>query len=222
MLISIIIPVLNEEGSIKNLLQQLQSYRQQGHEIIVVDGGSEDNTFAVSKLLADKTIESQPNRSTQMNRGTEYASHDILWFLHADSLIPENAVGKIQMALNKKNWGRFNISLSGTSWMFRIIENMINLRSCITGIATGDQGLFMKREIFEVVQGYSNLPLMEDIDLSKKLKRISTPVCLKDKIITSSRRWEKHGILKTVLLMWQLRFLYWFGVSADKLAQKYK
>ena len=222
MLISIIIPVLNEENSIKELLQQLQTYRKQGHEVIVVDGGSTDKTISISELLSDKVITSEPGRATQMNNGASQAKFDGLWFLHADTLVPENVIECIQQALMAQQWGRFNIKLSGSNMLFRIIERMMNFRSCITGIATGDQGIFVKRKIFESVSGYSNIPLMEDVNLSKKLKKLSKPVCLKKQLITSSRRWEKNGILSTIILMWYLRFLYWLGVSTDKLASQYR
>lgn len=223
-LISIIIPVLNEEDSIKSLLQQLQRYRQQGHEIIVVDGGSHDKTVANSASLSDKVILSEPGRATQMNQGARQASQEILWFLHADTTPSEYSIDRIHQALviNDIDWGRFNIKLSGRNILYRVIERMINLRSCFSGIATGDQGIFVKKKTFEKVGGYSNLPLMEDIDLSRKLKKLSPPFCIKEKIMTSSRRWEQYGILATMLLMWRLRFLFWIGVSADKLAAQYK
>jgi len=222
MLISIIIPVLNEEGSIKNLLQQLQTYRKQGHEVIVVDGGSDDNTCAISKLLSDKLITSGAGRALQMNNGAAQSKNEILWFLHADTLITDSSVKLIQKALSENDWGRFNVRLSGSSILFRVIETLMNIRSCLTGIATGDQGMFVKREVFNSVKGFPALPLMEDIELSKKLKLISRPICINERLITSSRRWEEKGILLTVLLMWKLRFLYWLGVSADKLARQYK
>jgi len=222
MLVSIIIPVLNEEGSIKSLLQQLQVYRQQGHEVVVVDGGSTDKTVSISELLSDKVISSEAGRAVQMNNGAKQAKFDILWFLHADTLISDKTIEKIQQALNENDWGRFNVKLSGSHILFRLIEKMMNIRSCLTGIATGDQGIFVKKHVFNTVNGYPNIPLMEDIEISKKLKLISRPVFIKKILTTSSRRWEEKGILSTVLLMWRLRFLYWVGVSANKLAAQYR
>lgn len=222
LIVSIIIPTLNEEASIKNLLLQFQPYREQGHEVIVVDGGSKDNTIAIAEEYSDKVIQSQPGRAVQMNNGAIQSKGMVLWFLHADTVIPGNALNQIEQALINSDWGRFDVRLSGSHLLFRVIEKMMNLRSCISGIATGDQGIFVKKENFDSVQGYSDIPLMEDIDFSKKLKSISSPVCIKEKLITSSRRWEENGILATVFLMWRLRFLYWLGVSADKLAVQYR
>ena len=222
MFISIIIPVLNEEQSVKALLQQLQIYRQQGHEVIVVDGGSDDETVPISKLLADKVITSESGRAKQMNKGVAQSTNEVLWFLHADTSISENAIKTIQESLNKYDWGRFNIKLSGSNFLFRIIENMINIRSCLSCVATGDQGIFVKRKTFESIGGYSEIPLMEDVALSNKLKNVSRPVCVKEMLTTSSRRWENKGIIKTTLLMWYLRFLYWIGVSPNTLANLYR
>lgn len=222
MFISIIIPVLNEEQSVKTLLQQLQICRQQGHEVIVVDGGSHDETVSISKTLADKVITSESGRAKQMNKGVAESTNEVLWFLHADTSIPENVIETVQKSLFKCDWGRFNIKLSGPHFLFRIIEKMINIRSCLSGVATGDQGIFVKRKIFESIGGYSEIPLMEDVAFSKKLKNISRPACIKETLTTSSRRWEKNGIIKTILLMWNLRFLYWIGVTPDKLAKLYR
>ena len=222
MLISIVIPVLNEEKALQVLLDQLQSYREQGHEVVVVDGGSNDNTCSVASTLCDQLITSESGRAIQMNKGAEFSKNNILWFLHADTLVPEHSIEKIQKALEDNDWGRFNIKLSGSRFVFRVIERMINIRSCVFSIATGDQGIFLNKNTFNKVNGYSVIPLMEDVNLSKKLKSLSHAVCLNEKITTSSRRWEKYGILSTVLLMWKLRFLYWTGVSAERLALQYK
>ena len=221
MSVSIIIPVLNEEKSIRAVLERLQPFRRQGCEVIVVDGGSEDQTCVLAHGLADKVVSSAKGRALQMNHGAANATHDVLWFLHADSLAPDSAIEKIESSLANRDWGRFNVKLSGSHRFFRIIETMMNLRSCITGIATGDQGIFVKRDAFFSVNGFPDIPLMEDIELSQNLKKSSKPACLKDKLITSSRRWEKKGIVSTVMLMWKLRFLYFIGVTADKLARQY-
>lgn len=222
MRVSIIIPALNEENNISEMLQSLQPYRQHGHEVIVVDGGSRDNTIELAKALADQVISSSPGRALQMNNGVSHARYDVLWFLHADTQVPVNAINDIEQALSNSVWGRFDIQLSGSHILFRIIEKMINLRSCLSGIATGDQGIFVKRKIFDSVNGYAVIPLMEDVELSKKLKCIAKPCCIKRTLITSSRRWEEQGILSTILLMWRLRFLYWLGVSATRLARQYR
>lgn len=220
--VSIIIPALNEEKNIKSCLDALQLYRKQGNEIIVVDGGSADRTCEMAKALADHVVSSSAGRAKQMNTGAACAKYNTLWFIHADTLVPANAVEKIDAALKQYDWGRFNVKLSGSHWFFRIIETMMNLRSCLTGIATGDHGIFVKREIFLSVKAYPEIPLMEDIELSTKLKKLSKPACLKEKLITSSRRWEDKGMMQTVFLMWKLRLLYFIGVSADKLVQQYK
>ena len=223
MKISIVIPTLNEAKDIQKTLALLQPLRERGHEIIISDGGSTDNTTKLAASLADKIISSAKSRASQMNTGAKKASGDILWFLHADTFIPENSDIIIRNHLQNSNkvWGRFNIRLSGQHFLFRIIERMVNLRSKLTGIATGDQGIFIRQEYFKKLNGFSEIPLMEDIEISTRLKSFSSPICLTQKLITSSRRWEKHGILKTVFLMWQLRLAYFMGTSANKLARKY-
>lgn len=222
MKLSIIIPVYNEVEHIVSSLRQLQNYRLQGHEVIVVDGGSQDNTFDCAVGLVDKLLVSKPGRAMQMNIGAEQASGDVLVFLHADTKLPEKANSLIANALDQGyQWGRFNVQLSGKHFLFRIIEAMMNWRSCVTGIATGDQVIFVRRAVFGQAGTYPEIKLMEDIELSKRLKRFGKPVCIKQRVTTSSRKWEKNGIVKTVLLMWQLRLLYFFGVSADKLFSLY-
>ena len=222
MKLSIIIPVYNEAANIIATLRRLQNYRFQGHEVIVVDGGSRDNSFDCAVGLVDKLLMSRPGRATQMNIGAEQASGEVLVFLHADTELPPLANTLIAEAINKKQqWGRFNVRLSGQHRFFRIIETMMNWRSCLTGIATGDQVIFVRRNVFQQAGGYPEIKLMEDIELSKKLKAFSKPACIKQRVTTSSRRWEQNGMVKTVLLMWQLRLLHFFGVAPDKLYSRY-
>lgn len=222
--ISIIVPALNEADSIVSTLDRLKPFRMAGHEVIVVDGSSEDETVNMATSRADKIINSVPGRAQQMNVGANQATGDVLWFLHADTLVPDNAIQLILHVFeNQKNqWGRFDIRLSGKQLMLRLVERLMNLRSRITGIATGDQGIFVRREVFESVGGFAPIPLMEDLDISRRLKKCSRPCCLNAKLITSSRRWEENGILRTVLLMWRLRLAYALGVRPDKLVNYYK
>jgi len=226
--LSIIIPCLNEAENIVASLKPLQIMRQRGHEIILCDAGSNDNTVQLSQPWIDHCSQSARGRAVQMNAGANLANGDVLCFLHADTLAQKNIDSLILDALNQqthkeKSWGFFSIKLSSPRWQFRIIEWLINTRSCLSRIATGDQGLFIKHELFKELNGFAEIPLMEDIELSKRLKKISPPVCIKKhKLITSSRRWEKHGILRTILLMWKLRFAYFLGAPESRLAKAYK
>lgn len=224
MRISVIVPTLNESDSIVATLDRLKPFRMDGHEVIVVDGGSQDETVKLATSRADKIIKSAPSRAQQMNIGASHASGDVLWFLHADTLVPADAAQLILRVFeNQKNqWGRFNIRLSGKHLLLRMVERLMNLRSRITGIATGDQGIFVQREAFDSVGGFMPIPLMEDLDISKRLKKLSRPYCVDAKLITSSRRWEENGVLRTILLMWRLRLAYALGVSPEKLAHDYK
>ena len=223
MKVSIIIPVLNEVEHIAETLASLSICRDQGHEVIVVDGGSEDVTMHLAEPLADKVFQSGRGRALQMNAGINAATGDVLMFLHADTRLPDDALTAVKRAIaDGYFWGRFDVRLSGRSFMLRIIERMMNLRSCVTGIATGDQAIFISRECLDIVGKYAELPLMEDIDFSKRLRDVGWPACLKNVVVTSSRRWEDRGVWKTVLLMWRLRLLYFFGVPAERLARHYQ
>ncbi len=223
MKVSIVIPVLNEAGHIVDTLLSLQHCRSQGHEIIVVDGGSVDETAALSQPYADRVLHSEAGRARQMNTGIDAAGGDVLLFLHADTRLPAGAFDKIIRAVEEGHfWGRFNVRLSGKQFLFRVIERMMNLRSCLTGVATGDQAIFVSRESIDIVGCYPVLPLMEDVVFSKRLRNLDWPACLKQPVLTSSRRWEEKGIWRTMLLMWRLRLLFFLGVPAEKLAKQYR
>jgi len=221
--ISIILPTLNEDAQIVTCLRALQPLRAQICELIVVDGSSQDQTAALAKPLADHVIVSPKGRAAQMNAGAALAQGDILWFLHADSLPPLNAIDLIRAALAHPNryWGRFDVRLSGRQPLLRVVETLMNLRSRCTSIATGDQGIFVRRHLFERVGGYPPVALMEDIALGTRLRRHSRPVCLRQRVQTSSRRWERNGILRTILLMWRLRLAYFLGTDPERLARLY-
>ena len=221
---SIIIPVFNDTDALSALLDQLQPARQQGHEIIVVDGASDDDPQAVCQGRAEHFLTSLPGRSIQMNTGADVADGDVLWFLHADSQL--NVIACIQQILSAiasgKVWGRFDIRLSGSDWRLRVVEKLMNWRSAFTGIATGDQGIFISRHVFRQHDGYADIPLMEDIELSRRSRKLSFPARCTEPITTSSRRWERNGIIRTILLMWYLRLAYALGVNPVQLKKLYK
>jgi len=202
----------------------LQKFRRKGVEFVIVDGGSTDATIELARPLCDVIVESPKGRAKQMNAGANQARGELLLFLHADTLLPDNFLFLIEQEWrkNKKLWGRFNVRLSGSHFSLRLIESCMNLRSRWTGIATGDQAIFVNAALFHELQGYPDIPLMEDIALSKALKKHSHPISLPEQVITSSRRWEKFGIWRTVFLMWQLRLAYFFGVNPRRLAVRYE
>ncbi len=222
MRISIIIPVCNEAAVIVGTLERLQRYRKAGHQLILVDGGSGDATVSLATPWVDQLLVCAPGRARQMNHGAQQATGDWLLFLHADTQLPEAMDGLIKHHLQSEStWGRFDLRLSGRHWIFRIVERMINLRSRWTGIATGDQALFVCRDTFEKIGGFASIALMEDIDLSRRLKKMAAPVCISQPVITSSRRWEERGICRTIFQMWWLRLLYFCGVTPEKLVKIY-
>jgi rSAM/selenodomain-associated transferase 2 len=220
--LSVIIPVLNEAERIGELLATLHAWRAQGVEVIVADGGSRDGTPGLCVGLADQVIASARGRATQMNAGAAASHGDVLLFLHADTVPPPAAPRAIAAATAAgADWGRFDVRIDGTHSLLRVVERMMNWRSRLTGIATGDQAIFVRRASFDAVGGYRAIPLMEDIRLSSALRRISAPACLRDRVRTSGRRWESHGVLPTILLMWALRLAFFFGADPARLARRY-
>lgn len=233
MRLSLVMPVWNEAACIVPALQALAPLRQRGVELIVVDGGSSDGTASLAAPLADRVIVASLGRALQMNAGAAAARGDILLFLHADTQLPDGldgldgpagALTAIERALvePRHDWGRFDVRIVGRSPWLALVGFMMNQRSRLSGIATGDQALFVRRSTFDAVGGYPPQPLMEDIELSRRLRRISAPVCLRERVSTSGRRWETHGVWRTIWLMWQLRLLYWLGTPVDQLAARYR
>lgn len=221
--LSIIVPALNEAGTIVHTLSALAPLRERGAELIVVDGGSRDNTVALAQPCADQLLQSPAGRAQQMNQGAVAARADVLLFLHADTLLPDAADTLIgQQLAQGAAWGRFDVHISGRPVMLRVVAACMNLRSRLTGLATGDQALFMTRELFECVGGFPAQPLMEDIEISRRLRAISAPACLRAKVRTSGRRWEQRGVWRTIVLMWWLRWRYWRGESPHTLARAYR
>jgi rSAM/selenodomain-associated transferase 2 len=218
--VSIIIPVYNDAKLLSETLTVLSQKiaNQPEVEIIICDGGSSDNVFEVAKLNSCHYVTSPPGRSVQMNAGAQIARGQILLFLHADSYLPDNWLQHIRRV---NSWGFFRLRLSGKHWLFRVIEQFIQFRSALSRIGTGDQGLIFVKSFFNQINGFPPIPLMEDIAICKRAKRHHVPNIISDPIVTSSRRWEQNGIIRTVILMWKIRFLYWIGVSTDCLHRKY-
>lgn len=214
-------PVLNESTGILAALGALAPLRASGAEVIVVDGGSADGTVAAATPLADRVLSAPRGRASQMNAGAAEARGRTLLFLHADTRLPPHALTLVEQALADHGWGRFDVAIEGRSMWLAVIAAMMNLRSRLTGIATGDQAIFVPRPAFTAVGGYPDQPLMEDIELSKRLKRLGPPACLRSRVVTSGRRWENRGVWRTILLMWRLRFDYWRGVPAAQLVARY-
>ncbi len=222
--LSVIIPCLNEAAHIGATLSALQGLRSGGAELILVDGGSTDRSVALAKGKADLVVSSLPGRAIQMNAGASRASGRLLWFLHADTIADINTLERIcQLAdSDEQVWGRFRVRIDHPGMIYRCIAFMMNSRSCLTAIATGDQGIFVSRELFEQLGGFAEIPLMEDIEISKRLKKRQRPLCCDEQLTTSSRRWQNHGVLRTIGLMWTLRTAYALGVSPATLALRYR
>ena len=221
MKLSIIVPTLDEAPTIVAALEALAAFRASGHELIVVDGGSTDRTPALAAELADRFLQAARGRARQMNAGAAIATGDALLFLHADTRLPPDAARLVVEALARRGWGRFDVRIEGGSPLLAMVAFCMNWRSRLTGIATGDQAIFVRRGVFAAAGGFSDIPLMEDVALSARLKRISPPACLAARALTSGRRWKRHGVLRTILLMWRLRLAYFFGARPEDLARRY-
>jgi len=221
--LSIVVPVWMEASGVVETLGALQPLRAAGHEVIVVDAGSTDGTARLAGPLADRVVQSEKGRGAQMNAGASVAKGRVLMFLHADTRLPSNALDCLsEFVPSDKAWGRFNVRLSGQGAMFRVIAWFMNQRSRLTGICTGDQALFVRREIFEALRGFDSLPIMEDIEFSRRLRLVSRPFCIYDPVVTDSRRWEQGGVWRTIFLMWRLRWRYWRGESPQALVHSYR
>lgn len=220
--LSIVIPALNEAHGISETLHRLQPMRSAGHEVILVDGGSRDATVEMARTAVDQVLSSAPGRAIQMNLGAARASGDAILFLHADTYLPGDACTLVRDALADTVWGRFDVEIRGTHRMFWTIARAMNWRSRLTGVATGDQAIFIRRQIFNALGGFPEIPLMEDIELCARLRRIAPPACLYETVSTSGRRWKSRGVWRTVFLMWALRSAYALGVPPDLLARCYR
>lgn len=221
--LSVIVPVWREAASIQSFLQSLQQVRAAGHEVIVVDGGSDDGTADVAAPWCDQVLISGKGRALQMNAGADAARGNVLLFLHADTLLPDSAIDRLQHFFSSsEQWGRFDVRLSGQRVIFRVVAWFMNWRSRLTGIATGDQAMFVRASMFRALQGFAPIPLMEDVELSKRLCSLSKPYRIGDPVITDSRRWEQGGAWRTIFLMWRLRWRYWRGESPESLAAAYR
>jgi rSAM/selenodomain-associated transferase 2 len=221
--LSIVVPVLDEAAGIQTTLHALAPLRQRGAQVIVVDGGSSDHSVRLANPLADLLVHGPRGRARQMNAGAAQASAEVLLFLHADTQLPALADELVHQALAAgAEWGRFDVRISGQSALLPVVAWAMNWRSRSTGVATGDQALFLRREVFEAVGGFPDQPLMEDVELSLRLLRRGRPACLRQRVLTSGRRWETRGVWRTIFLMWRLRWRYWRGASPQALAQAYR
>jgi rSAM/selenodomain-associated transferase 2 len=221
--LSVIVPVWMEAAGVTETLRALQTIRTRGHEVVVVDGGSTDRTVELARPLCDRVVVAEKGRALQMNAGAAAATGDLLLFLHADTRLPDNTLEHLaRFVQTRRAWGRFDVRLSGERPLFRVIAWFMNQRSRLTGICTGDQAMFVRRYTFEALGGFQPMPLMEDVEFSRRLCLVSRPFCINEPVVTDSRRWQKNGAWRTILLMWQLRWRYWRGESPESLAQIYR
>ncbi|MEP6607615.1 MAG: TIGR04283 family arsenosugar biosynthesis glycosyltransferase [Burkholderiaceae bacterium] len=227
MRLAVIVPVLDEATVIESTLASLAPARARGTRLIVVDGGSTDSTIERAQPLADRILKSPRGRAQQMNVGARAALEDdadVLLFLHADCQLPDDADRMVRSALQSSGcaWGRFDVRIETHRWLLKIVSTMMNFRSRLTGICTGDQAIFVIRSAFETLGGFAPIPLMEDIEFSKRAGKISPPVAIGTRVRTSARRWQTYGVWRTILMMWRFRLAYFFGADPHQLAQRYR
>jgi rSAM/selenodomain-associated transferase 2 len=216
--LTVVVPTLNEAQGIRAALEALAPLRARGHEVIVADGGSGDATASLARGLCDLVVQAPRGRASQMNAGARVATGDALVFLHADTQLPVNAAEAVLESLATRAWGRFDVRIQGRHPMLKVVAGAMNLRSRLTGIATGDQAIFVRRDAF---RGFPEIALMEDIAFCQAMKRRGPPACLRETVLTSGRRWESRGVLRTILLMWRLRLMFFLGARPDDLARIY-
>jgi rSAM/selenodomain-associated transferase 2 len=221
--LSIVVPVLDEAAGLVAHLAPLQPLRAAGCELVLVDGGSRDATVELARPLADVVLEAPRGRGPQQNAGARAARGAVLLFLHADTRLPDGAAEAVRAALadGARDWGRFDVEISGRHPLLRVVARLVSWRSRLTGIATGDQAIFVRRGAFEAAGGFPDIPLMEDVALTTALRRAGPPACLRLRVVTSGRRWESRGVVRTILLMWWLRLLFWLGRDPAALARRY-
>ena len=220
--LAIVVPMLDEAATLPALLVHLAGWRARGCEVVLVDGGSRDDSVEMARAAGFRVLIAERGRARQMNAGAQACGRALLLFLHADTRLPEAADAVVCAALAVQAWGRFDVHIDGRPRMLRVVAALMNLRSRLSGIATGDQAIFVRRDVFEAVGGFPDQPLMEDIELSCRLLRVSRPACLRARVRTSGRRWEQRGVWRTSALMWRLRWAYWRGVPAERLAEAYR
>lgn len=220
--VSIVVPILDEAGTLPRLAAHLTPLRGAGAEVIVVDGGSRDGSPGLARAAADQLVSAPRGRARQMNAGARAATADILLFLHADTRLPGNALDRVRGAVaGGAHWGFFGLAVSGRHPLLPVIGLLATARSRMTGIATGDQGLFVTRDLFRSVGGFPDIPLMEDLALCDRLRRHVRPARLAGRATTSGRRWQRRGVARTIVLMWRLRLLYRLGVAPQRLVGRY-
>ena len=216
--LTVVVPALNEARGIRAALEALAPLRARGHEVIVADGGSTDGTAGFAVPLCDRVLRTRRGRAVQMNAGARAATGEALVFLHADTRLPSLADEAVLSSLKTHLWGRFDVTIEGRHPLLKIVAGAMNWRSRLTGIATGDQAIFVRREAFA---GFPEIALMEDIAFCKAMKQLGPPACRRESVLTSGRRWESRGVLRTIVLMWRLRLMYFLGARPDDLARIY-